>query len=281
MTSAQAGFMDALHSTNRIRYISNASYFYNEYFQSKHVIHLGDFQNLNIEKLIIEKPDLVLFYSTSYAQMNAVIQLLNNERIPYLICNEYQESSPLAQAEWIRFFGAMLNKQKEANSLFDTIQSHYTYYKKLKEPGLNKIKVMTGLPWKGHWYISGGQSILSHFIEDAGGVYFYPFASNENQALSIEKIYEYGLNSDIWIDCGQAHSLHDIETAVPFASKLQSYKNSLVYNNNKRISKQGSIDIWESGIVRPDIILKDLYFIFNHSNDPKINDSLYYYRKMN
>ena len=50
---------------------------------------------------------------------------------------------------------------------------------------------MSSLPWKGVWYVPGGQSFMSNFIKDAGGNYLYnKELSRESLNLSIEKVME-------------------------------------------------------------------------------------------
>jgi iron complex transport system substrate-binding protein len=56
---------------------------------------------------------------------------------------------------------------------------------------------------------------------------------------------------------------------------LNVFKQSKIYNNNKRENKYGGNDFWEIGVVRPDLVLKDLISIFNN---PNISDEkLYFY----
>ena len=58
-----------------------------------------------------------------------------------------------------------------------------------------------------------------------------------------------------------------------------SLKSGNIYNNNKRISSGGGSDFWESGVVYPNIVLKDLIKIFHPDIIP--DHELYYYQKLN
>ena len=50
-----------------------------------------------------------------------------------------------------------------------------------------------------------------------------------------------------------------------------------VYNNNRRRTEAGGSDFWESGIVRPDIILQDLVTILHPEIEAK---ELTYYEQL-
>ena len=53
----------------------------------------------------------------------------------------------------------------------------------------------------------------------------------------------------------------------------------LVYNNNARRTEQGGSDFWESGVIRPDLILQDLATIF-HPDASGHDHTLYYYKQL-
>ena len=50
-----------------------------------------------------------------------------------------------------------------------------------------------------------------------------------------------------------------------------------VWNDNKRLNPRGGNDFWESGVVRPDRILRDLVKILHPEIIPE-TDTLFYYR---
>ena len=60
---------------------------------------------------------------------------------------------------------------------------------------------------------------------------------------------------------------------------FQAYKNQEVYSYTARISENGGYDFFESAIVQPDLVLKDLMQILH----PQLfeHQELYYYKKLN
>jgi iron complex transport system substrate-binding protein len=48
-----------------------------------------------------------------------------------------------------------------------------------------------------------------------------------------------------------------------------------IYNNTLRTTPEGGNDFWESGAVRPDLILEDLIQVFHYDGSGNLN---YYFR---
>jgi iron complex transport system substrate-binding protein len=121
---------------------------------------------------------------------------------------------------------------------------------------------------------------MANFINDAGGNYLFKNEkARESLNLSIEQVMMEGQQADLWIHTGMANSLNDILASDDRLAQLPAYKNKQVYNNNKRQNNYGGNDFWESGVMNPHLILKDLFHIFH----PQLNTdtNLYYYQKLN
>ena len=61
-------------------------------------------------------------------------------------------------------------------------------------------------------------------------------------------------------------------------SGIPAIRNRMVFNNNRRQTPAGGSDFWESGVIRPDLVLHDLCAVFN----PQAADTaeLYYYKRL-
>ena len=59
---------------------------------------------------------------------------------------------------------------------------------------------------------------------------------------------------------------------------LNVLKKGQVYNNNARINSAGGNDYWESGTVRPDLVLADLIEVFHP--DLLTDHRFVYYRQL-
>jgi len=86
-----------------------------------HVKELGIDKGMNLELLLTLKPSLVMGY-----QMNNTLGQLKKVQesgIPVVVNAEYLEKHPLGRAEWIKFMALFFNKEKEADSVFNRIES--------------------------------------------------------------------------------------------------------------------------------------------------------------
>lgn len=83
--------------------------------------------------------------------------------------------------------------------------------------------------------------------------------------------------SDYWLNLGQVNSLEELKAVAPRFMDIKSVRSGRIYNNTKRTNSGGGSDFWESGAVRPDLILKDLVQILHHDAP---TEELYYYRKL-
>ena len=139
--------------------------------------------------------------------------------------------------------------------------------------------ILSGLPWKGAWYVPGGKSFAAQFIKDAGGSYLWDEnRSTEALPLDLEMVYEKALKADCWINPGAASSIKDILQVDKRLGGLDVIKTGMVFNNNAVVNINGGNDYWESGVTNPHLILKDLVKIFHPELLPDHN--FIYYKKL-
>ena len=242
------------------------------------ISEVGSEYNLNYEILVKLNPDVVFIYGVGSEALNS-INKLQELNIQAVIIADYLENTPLAKAEWVKFIASFFNKIDLAEKKFSLIENEYNYYKQLSEKAKSKPTVMTGLPWKDTWFVGGGNSFAAKFISDAGGNYLWKNnQSHESFALNIEAVFEKSMDADIWINIGTANNRNDITNVDGRLKYISAVKNSMLFNNNAKQNIFGGNDYWESGIVNPHIILKDLISIFHPEILP--NHKLVYYKRL-
>ena len=101
--------------------------------------------------------------------------------------------------------------------------------------------------------------------------------NNTSTPISLEEALVLAMKADFWINLGQISSKEELCTMAPRFAGVDAVKFGRIYNNTKRTNESRGSDFWESGCVRPDLILADLVKIL-HYEAP--TDSLYYYKKM-
>lgn len=81
--------------------------------------------------------------------------------------------------------------------------------------------------------------------------------------MDLESVYIKAVNADMWINPGAAVSISDILQMDERFGDLSVVESGSIFNNNARNSPAGGNDYWESGTVRPDLILADLIGVFH------------------
>ncbi|MFD0778014.1 ABC transporter substrate-binding protein [Flavobacterium myungsuense] len=87
------------------------------------VIELGNNTSLNTEKIINLQPDIIVGYGLD--NNNPTLDNLQKSGLKVVLNGDWNETSPLGKAEWIKLFGALYCKQVEANKIFTTIEKEY------------------------------------------------------------------------------------------------------------------------------------------------------------
>ena len=100
---------------------------------------------------------------------------------------------------------------------------------------------------------------------------------NTSTPISLEEALVLAMKADFWINLGQISSKEELCAVAPRFAEVDAVKFGRLYNNTKRTNESRGSDFWESGCVRPDLILADLIKILHYEAS---TDSLYYYKKM-
>jgi iron complex transport system substrate-binding protein len=232
---------------------------------------------MNLERLVVLKPDLVMSYSVSgrQGQTKKIIEL----GIPVVINAEYLETHPLGRAEWIKFMAAFLDKESQANEVFSIIENNYLAAKELVSSELNQPTVLSGIVYNDAWFLPGGQNYASRILKDAGYRYLWEGDSTIGfLRLSFEAVYEKAKDADYWIGVGSFISLEDLKNADNRYALFKAFKDRNVYTYDVRKGEKGGSEFFELGYLRPDIILKDLIKIYR----PELikDHQLYFHRKL-
>ena len=242
------------------------------------IFDVGYEKKLDFEKIIHLNPDLVLAYGIN-SEVTGYMKKLDELGITVVLNGEYLEKEPLAKAEWVKFIAAFYGKESIASQKFDKLAQQYNSLKDIASEEKDKPLILSGLPWKGAWYVPGGESFAAQFIKDAGGLYLW----NENRStealpLDLEAVYEKALKADCWINPGAASNIKDIIRVDKRLGGLNVIQTGMIYNNNAVVNQNGGNDYWESGVTNPHLILKDLVKIFHPELLPDHN--FVYYKKV-
>jgi iron complex transport system substrate-binding protein len=272
---------EILEATDVITGIASADYVFHrdirERVERDEIVSLPQGE-LNKEEVLSLDPDLLMISGGQSAQFDN-FQMLRDSDIGVMVNSEWLETTPLGKAEWVKVMAALLNKEELANKEFEAVAEEYNRLKSLTDSIDEKPLVINNMPYKGAWFVSGGDSFTAQFLKDSGAEYPW-FDSEKTGGLrkSFEVIYEIGLEADVWLNPGTAKTKEDILAKDSRFKDFKPFKMGEIYNNNRRITEAGGNDFWESGVVHPEIILADLIKIFHPELLP--DHSLYYYQKV-
>lgn len=277
MSSSYIAMLDALGQVDRIVAVSGIDYVSNPYIIA-HKDSIKDMgPEMNYELLLGLKPDVVLLYGIGDAQ-TAVTDKLKELSIPYMYVGEYLEESPLGKAEWMVALSELTDSREKGIEIFSEIPKHYQTLKDLTASVEQRPTVMFNTPWNDSWIMPSTKSYMAQLVNDAGADYIYKEnTSNSSAPIGLETAYGLIQKADYWINVGMASTLDELKAVNPKFTDAKSVREKTAYNNNLRLTATGGNDYWESAVVRPDIVLRDLIHIFHPE---LVSDSLYYYRHL-
>ena len=282
MSTTHVGMLEVIDELPSIKGVSGKQYIYNEYISGKakdgEVKDIGYDTGINYELMLSLKPDVVFIYGVA-GENGPVIKKMQALGLKPVFVAEYLEESPLGKAEWIKFISCFFNKLDIATDSFLQVSRSYEKLRSLTENIPNRPVTITGLPWNNTWYVNGGLSFTSILIHDAGASYFWNDRKTRDAfPVDPESVITSNRETVFWLNPGTAESKKDILAADARLAHIRAFKKNNIYNNNARVNESGGNDYWESGVVHPDIVLKDLICIFH----PELleNRELYYYKKV-
>jgi iron complex transport system substrate-binding protein len=223
---------------------------------------LGNNKDLNTEVLLDLQPNVIIGYGID--NKNPTLDNLQKSGLKVMLNGDWNEENPLGKAEWIKFFGALYGKQKQATALFTKIEKDF-----LKTIGIAKMAkstptILAGDMFEDHWYLPKGSSWGSLLLKQANGNYIWKETSGTGSlSLSFETVFEKAKSANVWITSGQFSSLNEMTNSNPHYAEFDAFKNKNVYSFSGMKGKTGGILYYELAPNRPDIVLKDLVKILH------------------
>lgn len=272
-SATHMGFISELRMMDKVVGVCRPNRVYNLSAEDrKRIADIGDDMQPSMEKILLLNPDLVILYT--YAQGDPIPAQVEALGIPILYCNEWTETTPLARAEWIRVFGAVFGCSTKADSIYASVKDAYAQLivDSIKFKGKS---IMSGMSWRGTWYVPAGGTFMGNLFRDAGAQYKYEAnPSTSSIPLTMEQAIQDFAQADVWVGC-EATSLKELEAIDKKHTWFKAFQTGQVYNFRRRALPSGANDFWESGTVHPERILQDLQHILEGDTT-----QLYYVEKL-
>ncbi len=261
-TSVHCGLLDALGKLGAVKGVCDARYVVSptvrRYVENGGAGDMGSSMQPNVEKIMSLNPDGLLvspFAGGGYGK-------LATAGLPLIECADYMEKSPLARAEWMRFFGLLYGCEAEADSLFAQVERNYTDLYRRVAVMSSRPSLMCDMMHGGAWYVPGGESTIGRLFRDAGAHYMFGGnAESGSVRLSPEQILAKARDADVWIirhgsDAALTYDGLRRENAVYAAFKPWKEKKIFVCNTFK-------VPFYDEEPFRPDYMLRDLVAILH------------------
>lgn len=191
---------------------------------------------------------------------NSSTSTLSHLPLTLIYCADYMETSPLARAEWMRFYGRLVGRGQQADSLFNSIETRYDSLASVSHADTLKARrtLLAELPYGPTWYVPGGASTSAQLYRDAGFDYLW---ANDTHAgsltLSPEAVLAKALDCDLWLfkymSPEDDWTLETFLQQNPYYPQFKAAQTGNVWGCNTSYS-----DFFDVTPFRPDILLESL-----------------------
>ena len=230
----------------------------------------GNSMNPTVEKVIDMQPDAILlspYQDASYGQIASL-------DIPIIECADYLEYDPLGRAEWMKFYGELVGRQAEADSLYNVVTNDYNQVREAAAGAKSRPTVVTEMVISGVWNVPGGQSYMARIISDAGGDYLW--ADDENTgslALDFNQVLAKAQNADYWfIKWTNINSLKDLQGAYDLNKEMAAFQNKRVY-----VCDTDKTRFFDRIPFHPDVLLREFAAIMHPGLFPDYKQQMYHH----
>jgi len=239
---------------------------------------IGKESSLNTEILLDLQPELVVGYSITSA--NKSLETIKKAGIPVIYNGDWLEETPLGRAEWLKFFGILYDKEKQADSIFNSIENDYLKAKSIALKATKKPTILSGaIMSKDIWNLPAGESFVAQFLKDANLNYLWRSSKGKGSlSLSFESVFEKGKDADFWIAPGYFSSKQQLLQSNKIYAEFEAFKNDKIYTPTLKKGKTGGVLYYELAPTRPDLVLKDIIKITHPNLLP--NYELTFFEKM-
>ncbi len=221
------------------------------------VKELGNEQDINIEVLLNLQPEAVIGFAIN--SDNKMFANIEKAGIPVLLNGDWLEETPLGRAEWIKFFGALFNKEKEADSIFNAIERQYKEAELIAKKATNSPTVLSGALFKDVWNLPAGDSFVAQFLKDANTRYLWADTNGKGSlSLNFESVLDKGKSAEFWIAPGYYTSLSQLKNANEHYTQFEAFQHQNIYSFANKTGENGGVLYYELAPVQPHIVLKDI-----------------------
>lgn len=261
MTMLQLSNFTALDALDVVKGITGTKNLFNKDIRQRvkdgRMVKIGMEGNFDTELILAANPE-VIFISPFKRGGYDAIKEAGVTLVPHL---GYKESHPLGQAEWVKYVGLFLGKEKKADELFEGIKMRYLALAEKVSATKERPTVFSGEMHGGNWFAVGGKNHLAQLFRDAGAEYILKDDNTGGVPIEYEQMYATAANADYWRILNSYpgdFSYEALKASEPRNEFFKAFKEKhVIYCNMKQTP------YYETSPVEPDVLLADLVAIFH------------------
>ncbi len=193
----QLGAIDTIHFSGQEEdgwYIKSAK----EAMARGDMLYAGKYSKPDYELLVSEKCSLAI-ENRMISHSLEVIEMLNDFGIPVMTEYSSYESHPLGRVEWIKFFGALVGKEDEADAVFS--KQAAILDEVMADEKTDKTVAFFFVTSNGLIQVRQSADYIPKMIELAGGKYIFedigdPESARSTMNMQIEEFYDGAKDAD-------------------------------------------------------------------------------------
>lgn len=244
--TAIMSLFDAMDALSNVKFSGvNASGWYIEdakaAMEAGDMAYAGKYSEPDYETLINGDCNLAI-ESTMILHTPKVQEMIEDLGIPVIVDYSSYETHPLGRTEWIKFYGALLNKEDAAKAFFD---EQAQVIEKLKGfENTEKTVAYFYVNTDGSIVVRKSDDYIPSMIEIAGGRYVFkdlknPDSNAPSVKLTMEEFYATAVDADYLIYNGtidgQVSSISDLEAKSELFADFKAVKEGNVWYTGKNL----------------------------------------------
>lgn len=222
------------------------------------IVNIGEASSPNIEKLIDSGSEVIMATPFENCGYGAAEKL----GIPIIEFADYLEKKPLARTEWIKFYGILMGREAEADSIFSATCHRYDSLKTIAASAANKPTLLAERRYGSSWAVPAGNSYMANFYKDAGADYIFSSETGTGSInMSFETVLDKAINADVWVlkyNSSAGMTYQELQAEYGPYSMFEAFKERKIYACNT-----GNTPYYDMITLNPDQLLENLIWIFH------------------
>lgn len=270
ISTTYIGMMRKLGLEDNIKGVASFKYLCHPLNQSN-ILEVGEIGMKNTELFLKAEPDIILYSGFNVSE--SILSKFEQANLKTFLIYEWKETHPLGRAEWIKVFGVLFQKEKEANAIYEQIKSdYYSITEQLKHVE-HETTVFAGAYFGDVFNVPAGESYMAQLFKDVNVDYVYAHTKGTGSlSLSLEEVITKNKNTEFWLNANADSREKLLQQSEKF-NLLEVTKTGKLYSYFEKNSC-----FWENAPIEPNKLLEDLGKIFHP--DLFKDTELTYYRQL-